>query len=81
MPLKSSLKSMLDEVYGLLNRNDQQNNLFEFDDEELSIIAEEGEDNFLEMNRTWLNEDGGDLSFIKIAESQKIQQNFGKSKN
>lgn len=78
MPVKFTLENMLDEVYGLLNRNKRMDNLFDFEDEELSVIAEEGEDNFLELNRTWLNEEGGDLSFIKAAESNKIQQNFGK---
>ena len=55
--------------------------MFDFEDRELSVITEEGEDNFLEMNRTWMNEEGGDVSFIKFAEKNKpIIQNFGRSK-
>jgi hypothetical protein len=60
---------MLEEVYGLLNRNAEMDKLFKFDDEELSVIAEKGDEKFLEMNRTWLNDEGGDLSFLKEPKS------------
>lgn len=81
MPLKDTLKSLLEEIYGLLNHNKNTAKLFDFEDRELSVITEEGEDNFLEMNRTWMNEEGGDVSFIKFAEKNKpIIQNFGRSK-
>lgn len=54
--------------------------LFDFEERELGMIQEAGEDNFLEMNRTWMNEEGGELSFIKNAANDKpLIQNFGRS--
>ena len=79
MPLKQSLSSLLEEIYGLLNHNKNMESLFEFEDRELSMIQEEGENNFLEMNRTWMNEEGGEFSFLKNTPNDKhMIQNFGK---
>ena len=82
MPVKDTLKALLEETYGLLNHSKNSEKLFDFEDRELSVIREEGEDNFLEMHRTWMNEEGGDLSFIKAADKNTPQiQNFGRGRS